>query len=455
MTADHPVQTSPSPEDAGADTSDKFEWQAAVAAADGLALAASYIQKRRPGIEPDNSSVICEHHEDYVVLSHGVSELVSVKHRDLAPGSWTWATLADDGGLAHLFNRWKELGESCRTRLVTNAALGYGEPVDLGRLCLSLRDSSADPIPELKREALIKSFGVEMIHHGKISGIPSEWRVDEKTPKKQIRPPGELLRQVERFLTTLTFDEGRPHRDHIADASPAMYVEPLLELLKVPVSAMRACWLAVLSVFDRRMKARGKFPMGELARLIALHQGENRSQALARSLKPRTITVTDILIAIEMAAMNPGAYEDAHLSATPLTRLSLKLEDGGLTATTVSAAEALADHWRRTRHQHVADVPGIAAEFAVAELELLQLASDAAEAVSSENKYGPLMWKELRRTVGADAVGGLPVKASAGLAMGGVCDLVSQCRIWFGPRFDVLARQAELRQQLESVRVAS
>ncbi|MFC0526570.1 hypothetical protein [Phytohabitans kaempferiae] len=242
MTARELLLSTPAPEDAGASTADLFEWQAAVAAADGLALAAVALQDRTSVETANAQSIICEHHEDYAVLLGDDVELVSVKHRELSSGSWTWATLVEDGGLAHLFGRWRALGRTMRCRMVTNAGLASGPPAQLHGLCRQLRQEDSDSGNYAKKDELIRNFGVELVHHAKIAKLPMEWRVEVGTPKGSIVPSSELLSEIKAFLAVLRLDTGRPHRNDMNAAAPEKYVEPLLAELELPVSIAKAAW---------------------------------------------------------------------------------------------------------------------------------------------------------------------------------------------------------------------
>lgn len=84
------------PDDAGADTADRFDWQAAVAAADRLA---TYLDS--PGDAElraeGNTWIVCEHHEDWAVVSGSDAELVSAKYRAAVPA----VCHAGSGGWCH------------------------------------------------------------------------------------------------------------------------------------------------------------------------------------------------------------------------------------------------------------------------------------------------------------------------------------------------------------------
>jgi hypothetical protein len=116
------LATSPA-DDAGAETADRYDWQAAMAAADGLALYHDALSEGKLRADV-GARIVCEHHEDWVVIQGDDAELVSGKHREPGYSVFTTAAqLAGDGGLAHMFGRWHTLGERSSCRLVTTAGL--------------------------------------------------------------------------------------------------------------------------------------------------------------------------------------------------------------------------------------------------------------------------------------------------------------------------------------------
>ncbi|MFF5233912.1 hypothetical protein [Dactylosporangium sp. NPDC000521] len=415
-----------------------------MAAADGFTIAAMHAQEQAEnGVS--NRSVLCEHHEDYAVLDEDEVELVSVKHRELSSGSWTWATLADDGGLAHLFARWGVLGKTVQCRMVTNAELGTGEPSQLREACQKLRlgSSPLDCVQE------VRAFAIELIRHADKANLPNEWRVPEKTPKAKIYPSDELLEEVAAFLAILQFDTRRPQRDDIAAAAPVKYAEPLLEELGLSTNgdASKAAWAAVLGMFRQRMRGRGKVPLGELAALIGRFKRETPADGLARKLRRRHVTASDVIAAVNTAVLAPQAYVSVDLTLAA-TRLAAKLHHGGCSPTTILTAESLAARWRRAMHERMPDVPGSSVAFADAEMHLRVAASAAAEAAASasgDSLYGSAMWQRLSSRDLTPALKDLPLSGDSLLALGGICDLASRCQVWFGPEFDVELAQTLLR----------
>jgi hypothetical protein len=121
-------------DDAGAQTADRYEWQAAMAAADALSLYRDTLENSRAAVDCD-AGIICEHHEDWVVVVAGEAELVSGKHRDPSVAVFTTIPqLLGDGGLAHLFGRWHAMGELPYCRLVTIAGLSRGAAQELNEV---------------------------------------------------------------------------------------------------------------------------------------------------------------------------------------------------------------------------------------------------------------------------------------------------------------------------------
>ena len=89
-------------DDAGAATLGRFRFQAE--------LAARFVLAKLAGEPIDR--IFCELHEDYVVVfSDGrLPCLVSVKHLESSQPRWTLHALGQDGGVAHLYSRWRAIG---------------------------------------------------------------------------------------------------------------------------------------------------------------------------------------------------------------------------------------------------------------------------------------------------------------------------------------------------------
>lgn len=101
------------PDDAGAETFDRYEWQAMMATVDLLAL---YYDALTTDLDPssvNDRGLVCEYHEDWCWVRADETEVVSGKHKEPRFGAYTTtASLLDDGGLFHLFDRWLALDGS-------------------------------------------------------------------------------------------------------------------------------------------------------------------------------------------------------------------------------------------------------------------------------------------------------------------------------------------------------
>ena len=157
MSAIHDVLGVHPSDDAGAQTADLFDWQAAMAAAEGLAAYLEHLQLKKKDGEGVDIRFICEIHEDWIVQAGSTAELVSAKHREAASGAWQTVTvLVNDGGLGHLFARWLQLGRTATVRLVTSAAAATGEAANLAACPLLMHRSRSGQDLTVDEKALLK-----------------------------------------------------------------------------------------------------------------------------------------------------------------------------------------------------------------------------------------------------------------------------------------------------------
>ncbi|MCE7008194.1 hypothetical protein LWC34_36055 [Kibdelosporangium philippinense] len=445
VTAADLVESVPQLDDSGANTADRYDWQAAMAAADGLAL-------YREGLGDDGrlrpdcqDRVLCEWQEDWVLFSGDCVELVSGKHRDPSAGAYTTVVkLADDGGLAHLFNRWAALQETPLCRLVTSGGLSSGPPQELlaaASYMRSLRAAAepvivnsehADIIAKLRKAIAIYCDDTRKRWTGNGSAAAvSEQKCDA---------------EIARFLAALTIAESQIQRDHVGFAAPSMYVQPILDQLGVTGSAV-AVWEAVLSVFRARMRSRGPLPSGGLP--VVLQGGEGLAAVtpeVQRMLASRTVTMRDIETAIATALTIPGGYEP--VPRMPRTsRLEVKMNVGGCSDNAIERALSLRidyqDYWRdRESTEATARVERKRVE------RLLHRVSD--QSTDTVQPQGAVLWRRLQTSVDTLGPEKLPAGMDADLALGGVCDLAGRCKVWFGPRFDVEAIIAQVRAAHEA-----
>jgi len=325
------------PDDVGAQTADRYDWQALVAAVDCIAAMTECASKSSTGGSTE-VWVICEHHEDFVLSVGGSVQLVSVKHREPGLGGWTRASLFAAGGVAHLFSRWLDLQELVSVRVATNAGLSN----DLGpltSLCSCLRN---DPTGQLEKQKVgdLNDAAKRIINSTDADVVAKlGWKQGDGSPTV------EFVDCVRRFLTVLTLDCERPHRPVLPSAAVSMYVAPFLAAVgRDPGTAARA-WGVIANLFRQRM--RGHLPPATegLTTIIRNIRGLTVEERIAIRLSDRMVTDKDILEALELAESLGLASTETESPFAP-TRLALKLFNAGCQATTIHAAEAAARRWR-------------------------------------------------------------------------------------------------------------
>jgi hypothetical protein len=222
-------------DDSGAPTADRYSWQAAMAAADGLQLF-------RQGLDDDGRLrpecedwILCEWQEDWILISGEKVELVSGKHRDSSAGAYTTVNmLADDGGLAHLFNRWAALKEIPLCRLVTAGGLGVKDPRQLLAAITRLRvmKPQVPTMEEFEHRSVIGKLRTAIATYCDVTH--KRWSGNDSSPGL---PDADRDGEVARFLAALTISENHVPRDYVSYAAPDMYVQPVLEKMRVTASA--------------------------------------------------------------------------------------------------------------------------------------------------------------------------------------------------------------------------
>ncbi|WP_222123718.1 hypothetical protein [Agrococcus jejuensis] len=398
------------------------------------------------------SAIVCEHHEDWIVRAGDQLEIVSAKHREANVGAWASITvLVDDGGLGHLFTRWILLDRKVATRLVSCAALRNGEASELAESTVLLRRSASgtsltDTELELVNRCIDKFSRAIMMHRKR---LPPDWQAPMDERARDLDPPRDLQEAVRDFLTVLSFDVGRPSREFATYAAPGLYAEPLAIRLSQTEALAPLIWSAVLRLFEVRMRARGSRERGGLPDVGATPARKQVAEG-AIELESRTVTVQDILLAARSAIQNPGAYMPLARPAK-LTRLSVKMANGGCSDTSIARAERLRLDFARYRRAREASVPGSSAERAAVERHLLRIADE--ETAGSRNaggRWGDALWGAMSDRLSNAPPQHLSSGLDGDLALGGVADLASRCQVWFSPGFDVdgaIADEKKLRAQ--------
>ncbi|WP_146174084.1 hypothetical protein [Saccharothrix carnea] len=445
-TAAELVESVPQLDDSGANTADRYDWQAAMATADGLAMfydALGDDGRLRPECQ---DKIVCEWQEDWVLYSGEDVELVSGKHRDPSAGAYTTVNkLAGDGGLAHLFNRWAAMNETPLCRLVTSGGVGNGPPQHVlaaAEHFRSMRSATGTVTVNSEHADIVTDLRNAIA--GYSDDTRTRWEGTDSVPALAER---DRDAEVARFLAALTITDKQVQRDHVGFAAPSMYIDPVLERMGVANGPAAAVWEAVLTVFRVRMKARGRLPYGGLP--LVLRRGSDTSAIppeTRRTLAARTVTMGDIGTAIATALAVPGGFKP--VPRMPLTsRLAVKMNVGGCSDNAVERALSLRldyqDYWsERESGEATARVERKRFE------RLLQRISD--HATESVQPDGALLWRRLQTEVDAVEQDSMPAGMEADVALGGVCDLAGQCKVWFGPRFDVDAVIEDIRMAQEA-----
>lgn len=446
-TARQAVLSAKPEDDAGAETADRYEWQAAMAAADALSLYRDAIENGQSAVAND-VGIICEHHEDWVVVVAGEAELVSGKHRDPSVAVFTTITqLLGDGGLAHLFGRWHAMGELPYCRLVTTAGLGRGVAQELNKAARALRDLANDGqmlLASGAHERIIAQFAKGLQQTPRF--LPDSWRAAIDAGISE--PTGEHLEQAGRFLSMLQIDEARPSRTLVGHAAPDMYCVPVLRILSRDVLLAVSVWEAVMALFRARMRAVGPTPRGALP-YVQAGQARLTAAALAqRELAARTVTIADLDLTIRKAISNQSGY----LPLVPpprVTRLGIKMEEGLCTDNSIERAEQLRSDYRGYWSNRGSGDPLARPAQQRLRRALLRISDDATAAITGSGTplRGPDLWRDISARVEAMPSGEWPEDLDADLRLGGICDLTAQCMVWFSERFDVAARLAAARAE--------
>lgn len=430
-------------DDTGAHTADLFDWQAVMAAADGLRMYLDALNSEGQLVDADNCRIICERHEDWVAVSGASAELVSAKHPGLAFGAYTTAnSLADDGGLAHLFERWITMEEKATCRLVTTAGVGNAAKglVDAVEILQHRRLDGRPLLADNELDEPIISFGKALLKH--CTGLSARWDISGDGTSESILV-AKHRDQIARFLSILSFQPSIP-KDWVAYAGPNMFVRPVVDKLGISVPA-DAVWEAVVSIFRVRMRAAGSTPTGGLPTVLAHPIGATLPKAaeMEKALAGRIITLADIDVAIRAAISFPQGFAPLP-RLVRATRLAVKMEVGGCSDNAVERAEHLRTDYRELWRDRLTADPVGRAEQARLHRVLLKISDTVTSVVKSPEKpWGNALWREMEEQLELQS-STLPDYVDVDLALGGICELSSRCQVWFSDSFDV---EAELERR--------
>lgn len=404
----------PAPDDAGAQTADRYEWQAMMATADVLAAYLQHLDDAGVFADSETFRVICELHEDWALLEGDSVELVSAKHREASVSRLATLRSFLDCGVLHLFERWEALGGTAMCRLVTTAGVA-DDAAKVVNACETLRRSPG-PLDATMHD-LLASCGDQM----------GSMRVGGTVPSVEVLVP---------FFASLRIQHGEARRDHLPDMAPTRYSRPIAERLG-RLEAADAIWGAVLGLVRARMRAAGPVPGGGLPTVLAVSSNDDPHAA-------RSLTLADVDVAVRVALANVTGYGRLP-RLVRVNRLAIKLSEGGCSDNTIERMDSLRlqsrGYWRNS-----AGTPATRDRRRRLNNVLLKLVADVTEVVrSTDSDWGlPLLTSvesRLQLIVDGPTAAGLDVD----LLLGAVADLSNDCKVWFSDRFDVDAELARLR----------
>lgn len=376
----HPI------EDEGAVTAHRYQFQYCCAAARLLAGIAA----------GRDCEVICEWHEDFLVINDGKVEAVSIKHREDHRPAWSAASIVSDGQLHHLMRTFQRSNGLVRCCFETNRDHTVGDLwSDDGPACEASRADLADRLKVSRAD-----LGLFLDH------------------------------------TTITAPSV-PGRHHIESAYATMYAAPALDCLGLralsPAQAMR---IAVGVVANA---SRDRIPDGAWSELVAAEPSERASVLAKHKLAARQVTTDHLREVLHDAAKGQVPRLDvAPGDAPPETTLTKKLEDGGLGPSVVDTARRR----RRIWYSHTAahrDLGDREAELRSLE-EWVQDQANAAETeavADAQSPYGPRMYQALMTRLQAQDFlpdGTRREDSNPALLSGAAFELTDACSVWWAPR---------------------
>lgn len=399
----------PQPDDAGSDTADRYEWQAMMAAADVLTLYLRALDGQGNLVESGAFTLICEFHEDWAVVLGPNAEIVSGKHREASVGQFsTYLQVLDLGGVLHLFKRWLALQESPLCRLVTTAGLS-DDAAKVDTACEKLREDIAagGPIVEDVVQNLARLIG-------------SLTAVKGEPPS----PPSPAT--VRAFLASLRFQHSQPRRDHLPDMAAERYGRPVCERLGRADGA-GAVWKAVLALVRPRMRAAGPSKGGALPTVLGVPNDD--------ALRPRSLTLVDVDLAIRFALDHLGGYEPLP-RIVKANKMSVKMAHGGCSDNAIERADDLRLQYRRYWRSLTGNPTTSDRQRRIVNT-LRRVVDEATHAVRTDGKrWGAELWLELDQRFRLLEGQAEAQSLNAELLLGGVSELANNCSAWYSDAFD-------------------
>lgn len=383
------------PEDAGAETASYYWFQYCRAAARLLAALAA-------GKE---LTIVCEHHEDYLVLDGSPLRAVSVKSRDQSKSQWTIPALVGDGKLGHLYETYRRAEGPIHCSFESNRS---HDVADLW--------SGDDERRHSAREALAD-------------------RLDEK------------LNDVDGFVDRLKMDVTLPAKRDIAAAYATIFASPALDALGITqLDSGRAMALAAGRVAAASREGLSAETLGQLL-LAAPEEWQGLFSKL--QVEERTVTTGRLRDSLEAAASagvpRIPAATSAIATPVPETTMTKKLEHGGLGPSVIASAGKRRALWfaHRARYR---DITGRQEELDSLQ-EWVQDQANAAEMTaraSNSDPYGVEMFEALMGRLSSDEAlpaGTRRYDSNPALLAGAVFELTDACSVWWSDPFPIRVRK--------------
>ncbi|WP_159042624.1 hypothetical protein [Streptomyces curacoi] len=446
-TAAELVVTEPQPDDSGANTHDRYDWQAAMAAADGLQLYLDALGPNKRLSDDEDRRILCEYHEDWVAMRGGAAELVSAKHRDASMDAYrTVNQLADEGGLAHLFLRWRALKEKPTCRLATSGGLLSGDPQDLEAVTKSLREmrlSDKQITVNGEHATLVAKLRTAIHTHGE-KHLPPEWKNGDV---KEISAEAQK-EEVARFLSMLDIRHGLTRRADIGFLAPSKFAKPVVDYLGYDVPC-ESVWNAVYGIFHTRMRAAGPRVNAVISPVLAFVNGGGPPTPAdkERELSGRIVTMQDIDLVVMTAVANPVAYESLG-SPVRLSRAAIKMKRGQCSDNSIERGEQLRKDYQRYWRDRLTGDPTALADRERLRRLLLRV-SDKVDTPSlrAQAIWGFEFWRLLQDELDSIPAERIPAGMDPDLLLGGISELANACQVWFSDRFDVAEEFDRLREE--------
>lgn len=378
-------------EDAGATTPSFYRFQYCRAAARLLAALKAGTKL----------TIVCEHHEDYLVLDGTPLRAVSVKSRDQAKTRWTIPALVGDGKLGHLYETY------CRASAPIYCSFESNRAHDVADLW-----SGEEEGRRAAREDLASRLG-------------------------------EKIDEVSDFVDHLTIDSTLPLSSDIAATYTTNFAAPALDAIGVTqLDAGRAMTLATDLI---AAASREGLSADALSQMLLADPGKLPQLLPQLKVEERTVDTDQLRAALEAAASAkvPRIPAATRAAAQPIpeTTMTKKLERGGLGPSVISSAGSRRALWfaHRARHRDIVERE----EELDSLQEWVQDQANAAEGVARArdvDSYGSEMLDDLMSRLGTTEDLPAGTRSSDGnpaLLAGAAFELTDACSVWWSDRFPI------------------